>query len=131
MLRHFIHAARRKPKAVRNNIALGVAGGVTTLVVGGWVLLQNQTPFTSVAGEISAQSGAFSGLIGQLRDQAAAALEAVPSQEELELMVEIEEPKPTSAPTTTEAFATDSATTSTPTTTRSVRIATTTINASQ
>lgn len=134
MLRHFIQKVRRKPKAVRDNIALGIAGSVTALVLGGWVLINNQTPLSGVAGEFSTKTGAFSGLINQIKDQAASAFSSVPSKEELESAIEAEK-QPQAASSTSEVIKTliqeDVATTSssTPTTTRTVRIATTTSTA--
>lgn len=130
MLRHFIQKVRRKPKAVRDNIALGIAGATTALVLGGWVLINNQSPLSGVAGELSTKTGAFSGLIGQIKDQAASAFSSVPSKDELESIIEADKQQSASSssdimdtPVSEETATTSS---STSTTTRTVRIATTT-----
>lgn len=134
MLRHWIHNLRRKPKAARERIAVGVAGGVTSLTLVVWLMTSAPTgeTFATIVADSEEATGAFSVIFEQIQEQTASVFEAVPeaptttesttSSEAIASLLEL------TATTTTETEAT--ATTSEPATTpRVVRIATTSASA--
>lgn len=136
MLRRWIGSLRNKPKAVRDNVALSVAGGATALVALGWLFITPET-VTTVASEVKEQPNAFSTLFGQLREQTAAVTDSFSNArqtvgEEWEAAVasstfeeaESERTTTSTSATTTETTATSSNPVSEPTG-RTVRIATT------
>lgn len=76
MLRRFITQLRHKPKAVRDNIALGVAGSMTAVVVLAWVLVTPEN-ISTVASEARKQPGTFATLFNQIKEQTATVVESV------------------------------------------------------
>ena len=133
MIRRLINSLRRKPKAVRDNIALSVAGGATAVVALAWVLI---TPgnIATVVSDVDAAPGAFSTLFEQFRNQTAAVSDSLDTIRENTEEIESESENvvtgnnddfasttPTSTPTVIEASSTA----------RTVRIATTTLPSSE
>ena len=141
MVRRWIGSLRNKPKSVRDNVALSVAGGVTVLVVLGWLFV-TPTTVTDVASEAKAQPSAFSTLFDQLRDQTAAVTDSFNEAKETvteewedaqassstETTVSIEDSEDSYSPTSTimTETATTTGFTASTSTPRTVRIATTT-----
>ena len=70
MVRRWIGSLRNKPKSVRDNVALSVAGELTALVVLGWLFV-TPTTVTDVIAKQKRNQALFQ-LFGQLRDQTAA-----------------------------------------------------------
>lgn len=72
MLRNLILKLRQKPKAVREKIALGAAGGITTMVMLGWIVLNNSASSTvdTILNEGQQAASMFSTLIGQINERA-------------------------------------------------------------
>ena len=125
-----IQTLRRKPKVVRDNIALGAAGSLTALVLVSWLVLDGVTPVNvgGVVAEGEAGVGAFSTLFGEVRDQTAS-LGEVFSDWRAQNEVVTEEPVSLDLPTLNAGPVSETTTTSTSTeteTTRTIRIATTT-----
>ncbi len=53
---HHIHRLREKPAHVRERIALGVSGGITTLVFAGWLVAMGSSGAFSIATQSVAHS---------------------------------------------------------------------------
>lgn len=124
MFGHLVRNLRRKPKAVRNNIALAVSGTVTVIVFAAWLVVTPEK-VDSVAERAQASTGAFSGLFNQIKEQfneAKANLPDTPavneSLSELQTVMQADINASTTASTSAE--------TATTTEKRPVRIATTT-----
>lgn len=124
-----IQNLRRKPKAVRDNVALGVAGTVTTFVAFGWLVLGG-IPFGSLDGTVAEResgTGAFSTIVSGVREQTAALGDVFNSlqeqteevQTEMDAIIELGLPTVASGALSTTSTTTEE-------TVRSIRIATTT-----
>lgn len=82
MALHIIDKLRQKPKHVRDNIALGVAGTITSLVLVAWFVTS-----TDQLGEVvqSSKQGAsaFSTFVSHAKNEVANVMESLPDKEEL------------------------------------------------
>lgn len=74
-----LHELRKKPKHVRDNIAFGVAGGMTLMLAIGWFSLRGSSmpnPVKEIANDEA--TGAFSTFFSQVKEQAAAVKDSFP-----------------------------------------------------
>lgn len=131
MLRRWVQKLRHKPKSVRDNIALGVAGSITAAILLAWVFVTPEKIGT-VADSSEDRPGTFSLLFDRIKDQTASIADSFNSVVNVaeEQSADTSTPENDSLATTTIATTstTTAATASTTATTtiRTVRIATTT-----
>ena len=71
MIRRWIQSLRHKPKAVRDNVAVSAAGGITAVVLVAWLII-TPSRVETIAEGAKEQSGAFSLIVGRIKNQTAA-----------------------------------------------------------
>jgi hypothetical protein len=82
MALNIIEKLRQKPKLVRDNIALGVAGSVTSLVLVAWFVTSTDKLVEVV--ETSKQgASAFSTFISHAKNEVSGVMETLPDKDEL------------------------------------------------
>lgn len=83
MALNIIEKLRQKPKLVRDNIALGVAGSVTSLVLAAWFVTSTDQ-LVDVVQSSKQGASAFSTFISHAKEEVLGVMETLPDREELE-----------------------------------------------
>ena len=131
MLKAWIISLRRKPKAVRERVALGAAVTVSTLIFAGWAAT---IPFR-VADQPTQTANVFGGLFDTVQDELSNFKETIPAPAETPgtestNTTELNAAITASTSASSSVWTTATATVTTASTSRPVRIATTTVTAS-
>lgn len=80
MALHIIEKLRQKPKFVRDNIALAVAGSVTSLVLAAWFVTSTDQ-LSEVVQSSKQGASAFSTFIGHAKNEVSSVVDSLPDKE--------------------------------------------------